>query len=270
MVEPHQPNLIAFAGLLAVLFCTAAIVDARIPQQSPATPADETSRAISLYQQGQNEEAIASLRAVVKRNKNELTAWHYLGLALEKKGDAKGALDAHESAAKLGDKLLDAQLVQAASGEDVSQVIAPIRSFLSQAADSSAEYLKLNPKLSKSKREEWELRNSSLRGFADIDSVNSGIGPVFRARDVDTKARILSKPIPDYTGDALKNQTTGTVVLRAILTSYGKVVAIRVVGSLPDGLTEAAIRSARKLKFVPAIKDGRPVSMFIQLEYSFN
>ena len=125
MIEPRRPNVIVFAGFLAVLFCTAAIVGARIQQQSPAPapPADETARAISLYQQGQNEEAIASLRGLVKRNKNDLRAWHYLGLALEKKGDAKEARKAHEKAAKLGDQLLDNQLNQASSKEEISRFI---------------------------------------------------------------------------------------------------------------------------------------------------
>lgn len=38
----------------------------------------------------------------------------------------------------------------------------------------------------------------------------------------------------------------------------------------PYGLTEASVRAARKIKFIPATVDGRPVSMFVQLEYHFN
>src|SRR5438128_429884 len=186
MVEPHQPNLIAFAGLLAVLFCTAAIVGGRVPQQSPApaTPADETSRAISLYQQGQNEEAIASLRGIVKRNKNDLTAWHYLGLALEKKGDAKEASKAHEKAAKLGDQLLSNQLDQASSTEEISRALTRIKTQLTEAAKSAERYVALDPKLSKSRREEWEIRSDSLQGFAAIANSNSGIGTIYGPKDV--------------------------------------------------------------------------------------
>jgi len=40
--------------------------------------------------------------------------------------------------------------------------------------------------------------------------------------------------------------------------------------TLPFGLTEQAIAAARQIKFVPAVKDGRPVSVFMQLEYNFN
>jgi len=36
------------------------------------------------------------------------------------------------------------------------------------------------------------------------------------------------------------------------------------------GLTTEAVKAARLIKFHPAIKDGQPVSMSIQLEYNFN
>jgi hypothetical protein len=39
---------------------------------------------------------------------------------------------------------------------------------------------------------------------------------------------------------------------------------------LPFGLTEKAIAAARLIKFVPAMKGGRPVSVHMQLEYNFN
>jgi TonB family protein len=93
---------------------------------------------------------------------------------------------------------------------------------------------------------------------------------IFSGKDVNSKARVLSKPEPQYTEEARKNQITGTVVLRAVFTSGGQVTNIRSVSGLPYGLTERAIAAARQIKFSPATKDGRPVSMYIQLEYNFN
>lgn len=93
---------------------------------------------------------------------------------------------------------------------------------------------------------------------------------VFTGREVDTKARLLSKPEPGYTDDARKYQVSGTVFLRAIFSKTGQVTTIRVVSGLPFGLTEQAIKAARGIKFTPAMKDGEPVSMWIQLEYNFN
>lgn len=93
---------------------------------------------------------------------------------------------------------------------------------------------------------------------------------VFSGKDVNSKARVLSKPEPQYTEEARKNQVTGTVVLRAVFTSGGQVTNIRAVSGLPFGLTERAIAAARNIRFVPATKDGHAVSMYIQLEYNFN
>ena len=84
------------------------------------------------------------------------------------------------------------------------------------------------------------------------------------------RAHVLLKPEPQYTEDARKNQVTGTVVLKVVFASSGDVVQIRAVRSLPFGLTERAIAAARQIRFEPAKRDGRPVSVSMQLEYNFN
>ena len=159
---------------------------------------------------------------------------------------------------------------QASSKEEVSKVIAPIRNQLAEAAKSAEQYVALSPSLSKSAREEWEMRTDSLRGFADIANTDSGIGKIYRPSEVDVKVRVFSKPEPPYTEEARSNRVSGVVVLKVIFSAYGKVIGIRVVAGLPDGLTQMAIRSARQIKFSPALKDGKPVSMYAQLEYYFS
>jgi TonB family protein len=93
---------------------------------------------------------------------------------------------------------------------------------------------------------------------------------IFTGKDVTTKARLISKPEPQYTEEARKNQITGTVVLKCVFSSSGQVMNIRTVSGLPNGLTERAIAAAKMIKFVPATKDGHQVSMWMQLEYNFN
>ena len=93
---------------------------------------------------------------------------------------------------------------------------------------------------------------------------------IFTGKEVTSKARLISKPEPQYTEEARKNQITGTVVLKCVFSSNGTVTNIRTVSGLPNGLTERAIAAARQIKFVPATKDGHQVSMWMQLEYNFN
>lgn len=93
---------------------------------------------------------------------------------------------------------------------------------------------------------------------------------VYPAREVTRKAQILSRPEPQYTEEARKNNVSGTVVLRAVFSATGQVTGITAVQRLPDGLTEKAIAAAKQIKFQPAEKDGRAVSQHIRLEYNFN
>lgn len=93
---------------------------------------------------------------------------------------------------------------------------------------------------------------------------------LYVGKDVTRKARLGMKPEPTYTETARENGVTGTVVLKCVFASNGTITNIRVVTGLPYGLTERAIAAARKIKFIPAIKDGQYVSMWMQLEYNFN
>ena len=101
-------------------------------------------------------------------------------------------------------------------------------------------------------------------------SDRDGLNQTFTGSQVEQRARVVFKPEPTYTEDARRNQITGTVRLRVVFASNGDVVQIRAVNTLPFGLTERAIAAARQIKFVPAVKGGRPVSVYMQLEYNFN
>ena len=92
----------------------------------------------------------------------------------------------------------------------------------------------------------------------------------FAQRDVTRKAVLLSKPEPGFTEEARKNNVMGTVKLRLVLAASGAVTNVSVVKGLPDGLTEKAIAAAKQIRFQPAQKDGRAVSQYAVIEYSFN
>lgn len=92
----------------------------------------------------------------------------------------------------------------------------------------------------------------------------------FNPKEVDQKARLLYRLEPQYTEEARENAVEGTVVLRAIISRRGEVMNIRVVNGLPYGLTEKAVEAAREIRFAPAIKDGRAVQQYIQIEYNYS
>jgi len=244
----------------------------KIYPQGQESSASTASEGISLYEKGDDEAAIKALQLALRRDKANLKAWHYLGLCFERLGKTKDARKAHESAARLGDDLLESVFFRWGAN-DQTRSFQEIHEPLSLAAQSAQKYVALSGKLSKSKQIEWNDRLQSLRDFVEVsDPKNSAHGErqILSPKEVTTRARIISKPEPQYTEEARRNQDTGTIVLRAIFAADGKVRAIRPLTQLPHGLTQMAIDAARRIKFIPATKDGRPVSMYIQLEYNFN
>src|SRR5262245_55846502 len=63
--------------------------------------------------------------------------------------------------------------------------------------------------------------------------------------------KIISKPEPEYTEEARRHGTMGIVVLRGLFHRSGKVMNVCWVTSLPDGLTENAIKAAYQITFEP-------------------
>jgi len=92
----------------------------------------------------------------------------------------------------------------------------------------------------------------------------------FTIKEVDQRPFIAFKPEPVYTEEARTNVLSGTVLLKAIFTADGVVTNIKVASGLPYGLDDKAIEAAQKIRFIPAVKDGKFVSTWMQLEYSFN
>lgn len=144
----------------------------------------------------------------------------------------------------------------------------PVKVRYGEAATALEKYLQLDPRTKE--KQVWTEQLESLRFHVASHHEGDGVNRAYSGREVTTKVRVLSKPEPQYTEVARKNQVTGTVILRCIFASDGSVKHILVLKGLPFDLTERAVKAARRIKFVPATIDGRPVSMFIQLEYNFH
>lgn len=93
---------------------------------------------------------------------------------------------------------------------------------------------------------------------------------IYKPKETDERCQILKKAEPSYTREGRRHLTKGLVVLRLILAADETVKHIEVIKGLPDGLTEKAIEAAQKIKFKPAKKDGKPVSVWVEVEYYFD
>jgi TonB family protein len=98
-----------------------------------------------------------------------------------------------------------------------------------------------------------------LGGGGSVEPMSASLRPTILYRE---KAK--------YTEEARQNKIQGVVMLQVVFHVNGSLTDIRVIRGLPDGLTEKAIEAAKKIRFNPAVKNGAPVSVRGQLEFSFN
>ncbi len=80
---------------------------------------------------------------------------------------------------------------------------------------------------------------------------------------------ITETPQPDYTNAARDNSVEGTITARVTFKADGTIGKIFLVTLLPHGLNQKAIEAAKKIKFLPAVKNGIPITVVKQIEYNF-
>lgn len=258
------------AAMSLVWFTIAARAQQKTTTATSAT--DDLTRGLELYKQGDDKGALTILRNVVKKNKTEIAAWYALAQIYTRQGKMGDARKAYERAAMGGEWLVE-QLYSSYSYEDVPVAAEKYKPLLLMAADSSQKYLQLSSKPSRSRAEEWNTRAAMLSDYVVLSEEtrnNPALGRVYSTREVETKARIISRPEPQYTEEARSGNVRGTVVIRAIFAFDGRVRGIRVIKGLPRGLSYNAMSAARQIKFIPATINGKPVSQYIQIEYNFN
>ena len=81
--------------------------------------------------------------------------------------------------------------------------------------------------------------------------------------------KILEKPRGILKGEYGNVCIQGTVRVRVEFLASGEIGKIAPIKSLPYGLTESAMEAAKRIKFVPAKKDGIPLAVSKVVEYSF-
>jgi TonB family protein len=99
--------------------------------------------------------------------------------------------------------------------------------------------------------------------------------PICRGKDSDapdciTAPHATYAPDPDYPEKERKARHMGTVLLELVVGSDGLPRDITVSHPLSSKFDAAAIDAAKKWKFTPASKDGKPVAVRIIVEVSFH
>lgn len=104
---------------------------------------------------------------------------------------------------------------------------------------------------------------ANLEKQADQNNVPSKIGG-------DVKPpHAVHTPDPEYSPEARQSKLQGTVLLWIVVGADGTVHDVRVLRRLGQGLDEQAVRAVRSWRFTPATKNGKPVSVMMNVEVNF-
>lgn len=104
-----------------------------------------------------------------------------------------------------------------------------------------------------------------LRGTVASDGSGSGGAAAGASTDV----TIVYKPNPAYSAEGREHRIQGDVVLEVIFLASGQIKVTRVVSGLGFGMDEEAIHAAQRIRFTPAVRDGKPVDFSARIRIEF-
>jgi hypothetical protein len=113
----------------------------------------------------------------------------------------------------------------------------------------------------------WKLYYQAVAAKADYRPKDPA---VLRQNKVDQKARLLTTFVPDSNEFAQANGVVGMALYHTVVGPDGKAAEIAIGRPIGFGLDENAVASIRKANFQPAIKDGKPVAVLLDLMVEFH
>jgi TonB family protein len=105
---------------------------------------------------------------------------------------------------------------------------------------------------------------------AGSSGADYGPGPDSLEEIVDKAPTALTEPTPTYTLEARLKHIEGSVLVRVLVGSDGSVKQARLgAHRLGEGLDEQAFQAAYSVRFLPAVKDGKAVAFWMQIQIHF-
>jgi TonB family protein len=92
----------------------------------------------------------------------------------------------------------------------------------------------------------------------------------FKMRTGDTPPKPINSVIAQFSEQARRERFEGVVIVSMIVNEEGVPIDLRVERSIGHGLDEKALEAASESRFLPAMRDGRPVAVRISIETAFN
>jgi TonB family protein len=220
---------------------------------------------------GKFDDAISQANVLVQANGQDAGVYYIIGWSNLRLGNYDEALENAQLAINLDPNIANAYLLKAFAvlnaKFDKEENKAKAARYGS-VADNIGKFIALSKDLPN--RTFWVGQEETLRRFSEYyaqrekdktsaDNENANVTPI----------KIITKPRPSYTDYARYSGISGNIRLLIGFGEDGKVRDVLVLNSLGYGLDEEAVRAARKIKFEPAKKDGKPIYVVKIVEYGF-
>ena len=113
------------------------------------------------------------------------------------------------------------------------------------------------------------IPSAGVRYPAGNAVTSNDVGKVFPVGGNVKPPRVRFASEPDFPEKDRKAKHKGTVIVKAVVGTDGKVHNPQVVRSLGWGLDEKAVEAVKQWVFDPATKDGHAVPVYVQIEVNF-
>jgi len=120
----------------------------------------------------------------------------------------------------------------------------------------------------------WKPMTSDLKAFRE-STPNAVVGelegnrPVYLGGPGVVPPKAVASPDPEYTEAARHQRLHGTTVLSVVVNEKGFPEMLEIVRGLGEGLDIEALVTVANWRFDPALKDGKPVAVLINIEVTF-
>ncbi|MEP7339934.1 MAG: tetratricopeptide repeat protein [Acidobacteriota bacterium] len=248
------------------------------------------SLAVILLSLGKMREAGREAEQAIKLNPQSHDAYYVLGQVRLWEDKPAEALKAVDAALQINNRFPAASLLKALTllRSSMQQTSAPDRKrpskpgdpvsgggeeyqpykLLSEAAANLETYLKYNQDVAEN--EFWREQLEAMRFYAERaeKKKSANLRPELEAGYL--RPTILYKEKAKYTKEASDAGVHGMCLLKVEFAADGKVKHIMVLQDPGYGLAQEAVRAASKIRFIPVMKDRKPVSFVGNVEYNFN
>ena len=143
-----------------------------------------------------------------------------------------------------------------------------------------------NLKLADNKMPDLGMPNSNLKGFSMGNGNGTGIGSgdgagigpgsggnigggVYQVGGSVRPPIAIYTPDPEFSEEARKAKFSGNVVVSLIVDANGNPKNVHVLRGVGMGLDEKAVAAVQQYKFKPALQNGKPVAVYLNVEVNF-